>query len=76
MTSHFCIIAYQQAPPSMKSILTAVWLLTVCFGNIIVIIVAEAGGDMSQVGSQLQLFDWLTDDLISKFAAELKLLNY
>ena len=31
-----------QAPESMKSVLQAAWLLTVAFGNIIVIIVAEA----------------------------------
>ena len=34
--------AYSQAPESMKSVLQAAWLLTVGFGNIIVIIVAEA----------------------------------
>lgn len=33
--------SYSQAPPSMKSLLQAFWLLTVAFGNIIVIIVAE-----------------------------------
>merc|ERR1719391_804474 len=34
--------SYSQAPASMKSVLQAAWLLTVAFGNIIVIIVAEA----------------------------------
>lgn len=34
--------SYSQAPDSMKSVLQAAWLLTVAFGNIIVIIVAEA----------------------------------
>merc|ERR1711874_533492 len=34
--------SYSQAPESMKSVLQAAWLLTVAFGNIIVIIVAEA----------------------------------
>jgi len=34
--------SYSQAPESMKSVLQACWLLTVAFGNIIVIIVAEA----------------------------------
>jgi len=33
----------------MKSILTAVWLLTVAFGNVIVIIIAESGGNMKQM---------------------------
>lgn len=31
--------AYTQAPTSMKSLLTAAWLLTVAFGNIIIIII-------------------------------------
>merc|ERR1739846_220946 len=34
--------SYSQAPESMKSVLQAAWLLNVAFGNIIVIIVAEA----------------------------------
>jgi len=34
--------SYSQAPTSMKSVLQAFWLLTVAFGNIIVILVAEA----------------------------------
>jgi len=34
--------SYSQAPNSMKSVLQAVNLLTVAFGNVIVIIVAEA----------------------------------
>merc|ERR1712111_193195 len=34
--------SYSQAPASMKSVLQAAWLLTVAFGNIIVILVAEA----------------------------------
>merc|ERR1719427_1559986 len=34
--------SYSQAPPSMKSVLASVWLLTVSFGNVIVLIVAEA----------------------------------
>ena len=33
--------AYQQAPASMKSFLTACWLLTVAFGNLIMMIIAE-----------------------------------
>ncbi|XP_063285258.1 solute carrier family 15 member 2 [Pelobates fuscus] len=35
--------SYSQAPPSMKSVLQAGWLLTVAFGNVIVLIVAQAG---------------------------------
>jgi len=38
--------AYTQAPASMKSVMTAIWLLTVSAGNAIVVVIAE-----------LQLFD-------------------
>ncbi|XP_056291641.1 solute carrier family 15 member 2 isoform X2 [Pseudoliparis swirei] len=41
--------SYSQAPPSMKSVLQAGWLLTVAFGNVIVLIVAEGAG-LEQVG--------------------------
>lgn len=34
--------AYSQSPASMKSLLQASWLLTVAFGNVIVVIIAEA----------------------------------
>lgn len=34
--------AYSQAPVSMKSCLQATWLMTVAFGNLIVVIVAES----------------------------------
>ena len=34
--------AYSQAPMSLKSVLTSFWLLTTAFGDIVVIIVAEA----------------------------------
>ncbi|EDW82860.1 uncharacterized protein Dwil_GK10227 [Drosophila willistoni] len=33
--------SYSEAPTSMKSVLQACWLLTVAFGNVIVVIVAE-----------------------------------
>ncbi|XP_060785677.1 solute carrier family 15 member 2-like isoform X2 [Neoarius graeffei] len=36
--------SYSQAPASMKSVLQAGWLLTVAFGNVIVVIVAEGAG--------------------------------
>ncbi|XP_060054266.1 solute carrier family 15 member 2 isoform X2 [Erinaceus europaeus] len=36
--------SYSQAPMSMKSVLQAAWLLTVAFGNIIVLIVAQFSG--------------------------------
>merc|ERR1712039_486531 len=34
--------SYSQAPESMKSVLQAAWLLTVAFGNVIVILIAHA----------------------------------
>ena len=34
--------AYSQAPASMKSCLQAAWLMTVAFGNLIVVIEAES----------------------------------
>uniref|UniRef100_A0A8C6E4I7 Solute carrier family 15 member 2 n=1 Tax=Moschus moschiferus TaxID=68415 RepID=A0A8C6E4I7_MOSMO len=36
--------SYSQAPSSMKSVLQAAWLLTIAFGNIIVLIVAQFSG--------------------------------
>lgn len=37
-------ICVSQAPANMKSVLQAGWLLTVAFGNVIVLIVAEGAG--------------------------------
>jgi dipeptide/tripeptide permease len=34
--------AYSQAPPSMKSVCQAMWLLTVSAGNLLVVVVAES----------------------------------
>ncbi|XP_004642255.1 solute carrier family 15 member 2 isoform X1 [Octodon degus] len=36
--------SYSQAPSSMKSVLQAAWLLTIAFGNIIVLVVAQFSG--------------------------------
>ncbi|KAL6100349.1 slc15a2 [Pungitius sinensis] len=36
--------SYSQAPGNMKSVLQAGWLLTVAFGNVVVLIVAEGAG--------------------------------
>ena len=33
--------AYSQAPASMKSVVLALWMLTIALGNVIVILVAE-----------------------------------
>ena len=38
-----------QAPESMKSVLQAAWLLTVAFGNLIVILIAHAKAFNDQV---------------------------
>ena len=48
-TDDFYSLLFIQAPESMKSVLQAAWLLNVAFGNIIVIIVAEAKAFDSQV---------------------------
>merc|ERR1719422_2033419 len=40
--------SYSQAPESMKSVLQAAWLLNVAFGNLIVILIAEAKAFDSQ----------------------------
>lgn len=45
--------AFTQAPESMKSILTAGWLLTVAFGNLIVVIVAEVSFFSRQVSNEI-----------------------
>nr|XP_018914464.1 PREDICTED: peptide transporter family 1-like isoform X1 [Bemisia tabaci] len=34
--------SYSQAPKSMKSLISSVWLLTVAFGNVFVVIISEA----------------------------------
>lgn len=40
--------SFTQAPPSMKSVIQALWLLNVAFGNVIVVIVAELRAFKSQ----------------------------
>ncbi|XP_030079969.1 peptide transporter family 1-like isoform X2 [Drosophila hydei] len=62
--------SYAQAPPSMKSVLQACWLLTVAFGNVIVVIIAEAALFESQA-SEFFLFAGLmfVDMLIFMFMA-------
>ncbi|KAH8415429.1 hypothetical protein KR222_011805, partial [Zaprionus bogoriensis] len=62
--------SYAQAPPSMKSVLQACWLLTVAFGNVIVVIIAEAALFESQA-NEFFLFAGLMfiDMLIFMFMA-------
>ncbi|XP_030568858.1 peptide transporter family 1 [Drosophila novamexicana] len=62
--------SYAQAPPSMKSVLQACWLLTVAFGNVIVVIIAEAALFDSQA-SEFFLFAGLMfiDMLLFMFMA-------
>ena len=55
--------AYQQAPQSMKSLLSAFWLLTVAIGNLVVLLVAQANL-FAQVSLYLMT---LTDTLTSKW---------
>jgi len=40
--------SYSQAPPTMRSVLASCWLLTVSFGNVIVLIVAQVKALPSQ----------------------------
>ena len=40
--------SYSQAPESMKSVIQAFWLLTVAFGNMLVVFIAEAKFVQSQ----------------------------
>ena len=62
--------SYSQAPASMKSVVQAAWLLTVAFGNIIVILVAEAKM-FSEQASEFFMFAglMLIDTLVFIFLA-------
>ncbi|XP_052857818.1 peptide transporter family 1 [Drosophila gunungcola] len=62
--------SYSQSPASMKSVLQACWLLTVAFGNVIVVVVAELKFFESQA-SEFFLFAGLMffDMLIFMFVA-------
>ena len=42
------IFCFTQAPPSMRAVMSSCWLLTIAFGNVIVIFVASAHGMLSQ----------------------------
>jgi len=46
--------AYSQAPVSMKAMCQAAWLLTVAFGNLVVIIVAESSAFADRVSSGIE----------------------
>lgn len=50
--------AFTQAPPTMKSLLQAGWLLTVAFGNLIVVIIAEVKFFNEQVPPSSQLLNF------------------
>lgn len=56
--------AFTQAPVSMKSLLQAGWLMTVAFGNLIVVIVAEAKFFDRQVNEFLLFAGLMTIDMI------------
>ena len=63
--------AYSQAPESMKAVLQAAWLLTVAFGNLIVVIIAEANFFENQLYEYL-----LFAGLIFVFAVISGLMSY
>lgn len=56
--------SYDQAPESMKSVVTAFWLLTVAFGNLIVILVAETKMFSSQAHEFLLFAGLMFVDMI------------
>lgn len=45
--------AYSEAPPSLKSLVSSAWLLTVAVGNLLVVVVAEARFVRSAAGEYL-----------------------
>ncbi|XP_050583070.1 peptide transporter family 1 isoform X3 [Bombus affinis] len=67
--------AFTQAPASMKSLLQASWLLTVAFGNLIVVIVAEISIFDSQVYEFLLFAGLMFIDIII-FAVMAKFYKY
>ncbi|XP_003693750.1 peptide transporter family 1 isoform X2 [Apis florea] len=67
--------AFTQAPSSMKSLLQACWLLTVAFGNLIVVIVAEVSIFNRQVYEFLLFAGLMFIDVII-FAVMAKLYKY
>ncbi|XP_037932215.1 peptide transporter family 1-like [Teleopsis dalmanni] len=64
--------SYSQAPMAMKTVLQACWLLTVAFGNVIVVIIAEAKIFNSQANefflfaglmfADMMIFMWMAYD--------------
>ncbi|KAG7211258.1 hypothetical protein KM043_010566 [Ampulex compressa] len=67
--------AFTQAPISMKSLLQAVWLLTVAFGNLIVVIIAEMSF-FSRQANEFFLFAGLMFAVILIFAVMAKFYKY
>ncbi|XP_046666171.1 peptide transporter family 1-like isoform X2 [Homalodisca vitripennis] len=56
--------SFTQAPVSMKSLISAAWLLTVSFGNLIVVIISEAKFFQSQVWEFLLFAVLMVIDMI------------
>lgn len=56
--------SFTQAPESMKSVLQACWLLTVAFGNIFVVIIAELKFFKSQASEFLLFFGIMAVDVV------------
>ncbi|XP_065052495.1 solute carrier family 15 member 2-like [Rhopilema esculentum] len=70
--------AYSQAPPSMKSCIMAAWLLTVSFGNLIVVILAGAKltEDMAEEFFFFSAFLAVVATIFSVMAYFYKYVNY
>ncbi|GLV45692.1 uncharacterized protein CBL_02712 [Carabus blaptoides fortunei] len=56
--------SYSQAPVSMKSVLQAGWLLTTAFGNLLVIIIEEAGTFESQASQYFLYAGLMVGDML------------
>lgn len=56
--------SFTQAPESMKSVLQACWLLTVAFGNIFVVIIAELKFFKSQASEFFLFFGLMAVDVV------------
>lgn len=51
--------SFTQAPQSMKSVLTGCWMLTIAFGNLIIVFIAEASFFNEQVSFGFLILDFL-----------------
>ena len=56
-----------QAPASMKSVLQSFWLLTVAFGDLIVVILASVLPAMGVVSQSNHRTDWVAKEFLSLY---------